>query len=261
MKKLYEFTIEKEEEIVEEDVVHEDDGTTTTKSKKVKKFLPHNFFIRKPSHSMIDEASLYYGVELAKAVKAGMLTESMLKKRFENDGGLLSDKETEKYEKLYSDLKRVVNDVATIESSAKKQTKAQKAKLLALDLEKSTILNEIQFFETQKSSLFNQTAENRARNKSVVWWVLNLSYEVLEDKTEELVWGTSKIEDRLDEYYEWNESNSKDPFSMEIKFKFLYYISFWFNSSASDQESFKEIAERADKEIEQELKFALEEES
>ena len=262
MKKLYEFTIEKEEEVIEEDVVHEDDGTTTTKSKKIKKFIPRKFFLRKPSHSMIDEASLYYGVELAKAVKAGMLTESMLKKRFEEDGGLLSQNEEKAYEDLYTELRSLMEDVAKIEGTNKKQTKAQKSKLKDLEFKKDAILQEIQIFENQKSSLFNQTAENRARNKSIIWWVLNLSYEVSPLDDEEVpVWGTAEQEmtERVNDYYEWNEMHTSDPFNMELKFKFLYYISFWFNSSVADQGSFEEIAKRADNEIARELEFALEE--
>tara|TARA_R100000008_G_scaffold86888_1_gene82460 strand:+ start:5106 stop:5903 length:798 start_codon:yes stop_codon:yes gene_type:complete len=262
MKKLYEFTIEKEEEVVEEEVIHEDDGTTTTKSKKVKKFVPRKFFLRKPSHSMIDEASLYYGVELARAVKAGMLTESMLRKRFEEDGGLLSTTEEKAYDDLYTDLRGVMEEVAKIEGTTKKLTKAQKNKLNVLQKEKDSILQQIQVFENNKSSLFNQTAESRARNKSIVWWVLTLSYEVEPiNDTEVPVWGTTeqKMEERINDYYEWNEAYASDAFSMEVKFKFLYYISFWFNSSASDQESFENVAKRADEEITRELQFALEE--
>ncbi len=264
MKKLYEFTIEKEEEVVDEEVIHEDDGTTTTKSKKIKKFVPYKFFIRKPSHSMMDDASLYYGVELARSVKAGMLTESMLRKRFEDDGGLLSKDETKHYEDLYVDLKQIVEDVSKIEGSNKKRTKVQTKKIESLEKEKQLILREIQAFENQKSSLFNQTAETRARNKSVVWWVISLAYEVnSEDGKERPVWGTTsqEMEERIDEYYEWNESNSGSLFDMELKFKFLYYISFWFNSSTSSKESFDEIAKRADQEIATELQFAFEEES
>ena len=32
MKKLFEFTLDKEEEVVEEEIIHEDDGSTSTKA-------------------------------------------------------------------------------------------------------------------------------------------------------------------------------------------------------------------------------------
>jgi len=251
MKKLYEFTIEKEEEVVQEEVVHEEDGSTTTKSKKVNKKVPYEFFIKKPTHSMIDDASLYYGVELAKSVKAGMLTESMLRKRFEEDGGILSKKEIKDYEQLYEELRSVVEQVAKIESS-KKQTKADKTKLKKLEQEKNDLLNSIQTFETQRSSLFNQTAESRARNKVIVWWVVNLSYGLDEDDNPSLIWGGEEEEERINNYHEWYE-DANTIFDTEKRLKFLYYISFWFNSTSSDPESFTHIAARADEEIKREL--------
>ena len=251
MKKLHEFTIEKEEEVVEEEVVHEDDGSTTTRSKKIKKFVPQKFFIKKPSHSMMDDASLYYGVELAKAVKAGMLTESMLKKRFEEDGGILSKKEIKHYEDLYGKLRKVVEEVSKIESLTK-TTKAQKSKLEKLEKEKNDVLTDIQEFETQRSSLFNQTAENRARNKLVTWWVVKLAGET-KDENDLMLWDTHEEDsENLKKYHEWYEENDS-LFDSELKLKFLYYISFWFNSSSNDSESFKEIAKQADEEIAKEL--------
>lgn len=39
----------------------------------------------------------------------------------------------------------------------------------------------IQNFEMTQSSLFEQTAENRARNKTIIWWLLNISYIQDED--------------------------------------------------------------------------------
>lgn len=251
MKKLHEFTIEKEEEVVEEEVVHEDDGSTTTKSKKIKKFVPQKFFIKKPSHSLMDDASLYYGVELARAVKAGMLTESMLRKRFEEDGGILSKQELKQYEKLYDDLRKVVEEVAKVETSTK-TTKAQKNKLQKLEEKKNDILSEIQQFETQRSTLFNQTAENRARTKLITWWVIKLAGET-KDENDLMLWDTHEDDsENLKKYNEWYEENVS-LFDSELKLKFLYYISFWFNSSSNDSESFKEIAKQADEEIAKEL--------
>ena len=47
------------------------------------------------------------------------------------------------------------------------------AKLLS---ENGVVKREIQEFEMAQASLFDQTAENRARNKTILWWVLNMSY-------------------------------------------------------------------------------------
>ena len=74
MKRIYEFTVNKEETVKEETVENKKDGTEVTTSKDVKKEIPHKFFMRRPTRAMTDEAELYYGVKLAEGIKAGLLT-------------------------------------------------------------------------------------------------------------------------------------------------------------------------------------------
>jgi len=255
MKKLFEFTLDKEEQVVEEDIVHEDDGSTTTKAKKVKKFVPKKFFVRKPTHSMMDDGGLYYGVQLAKSVKAGMLTESMLRKRFEEDGGILTPGEEKAYAKLFEDLKSLIAEDAELESdrakTTKKETSAQKKKKEEVDKKKDSVITEIQQFEMAKSSLFNQTAENRARTKTVLWWMVKLSYK--EDGEPLLMWGGETVEDQVENYADDTEEK-RDSFNDLLRKKFMYYVSFWFGSRVNNAEEFVKLAAQADAEIEKELK-------
>jgi len=254
MKKLFEFTLDKEEEVVEEEITHEDDGSTTTKAKKIKKFVPKKFFVRKPSHSMTDEGGLYYGVELAKAVKAGMLTESMLRKRFEEDGGILTPDEEKDYGKLFEDLKTVIEENNALDTE-KKETAAQKKKndkiKEGLAEKKENIISEIQKFEIAKSSLFAQTAENRSRTKTILWWIVKLSYK--DDGELSLLWPGDTVEDQVENYADDTEEKT-DPFNELLRKKFMYYVSFWFGSRVSNEKEFQALAKQADKEIEKELK-------
>ena len=104
MKRIYEFTVNKEEEVSEDTVETKKDGTEVTTSKKVQKEVPHKFFLRRPTRAMTDEAELYYGVKLAEGIKAGLLTRALLEKRFENDGGTRSDQENSEYKKIVDQL-------------------------------------------------------------------------------------------------------------------------------------------------------------
>ena len=45
MKRIYEFTVNKEEEVSEDTVKTQKDGTEVTTSKKVKKEVPFKFFL------------------------------------------------------------------------------------------------------------------------------------------------------------------------------------------------------------------------
>ncbi|HAI40052.1 MAG TPA: hypothetical protein DCM40_19155, partial [Maribacter sp.] len=113
MKRIYEFTVDREETVKEETVKQEKDGTEVTTSKDVKKNVPKKYFLRRPTRSMTDEAELYYGVKLAEGIKAGLLTKALLEKRFDNDGGTRNDQENKQYKET----------LETLETLHKEQTK------------------------------------------------------------------------------------------------------------------------------------------
>ena len=92
MKKLFEFVISKEEVVKETETTKNDKGEEVTTSKEVKKSVDKELFLRKPTRKLFDEAELFYGVELSKGIKAGLLTRALLQKRFSNDGGTLGEK-------------------------------------------------------------------------------------------------------------------------------------------------------------------------
>ena len=50
------------------------------------------------------------------------------------------------------------------------------AKIASLIGELTEIRQELQTVEFSQISLFDQTAENRARNQTIMWWVLSLSH-------------------------------------------------------------------------------------
>ena len=206
---------------------------------------------------MMDEGGLYYGVQLAKSVKAGMLTESMLRKRFEEDGGILTPDEEKAYAKLFEDLKDVLADEVTLDEkeksskTTKKETSAQKKKRTEITNKKESVITEIQRFEMAKSSLFSQTAENRARTKTVLWWMVKISYK--EDGEPSLMWSGDTVEDQVENYADDTEENI-DPFNELLRKKFMYYVSFWFGSRVSNEKEFEKLAKQADAEIEKELK-------
>ena len=130
MKRIYEFTVDKEETVKEESVEKKKDGTEVTTTKDVKKDVPHKFFLRRPTRAMTDEAELYYGVKLAEGIRAGLLTRALLEKRFENDGGTRSNDENEEYKKIIEKLQGFHKEQSRIlEINEKKRTRAQKKKL------------------------------------------------------------------------------------------------------------------------------------
>lgn len=248
MKKLYEFTINKEEEVIKEEVSQNDKGETIKTEKKVKEKVPYKFFVRKPNRTILDEGDLYYGVIVAEGVKAGLLTHAQLWKRFANDGGVLSDPERENIRKnldKLAELQIEFQELSVNQSEDKEENKKKAEKILG---EIGEIRLELQRFELQQSALFDHTAEARARNKLILWYVLNLAYKYDQNNNPIPYFGNGSLEEKLKTYDVLDEEGNE--FNSLILKKFLYIVSFWNMGRATTEEDFKKIDEISDKDLE-----------
>ena len=103
-------------------------------------------------------------------------------------------------------------------------------------LEAAEVRKKLQEFELYQSSLFDQTAENRARNKTIMWWVLHLSYiKYKEDYTS--LFGEGDFSLRLNKYDEIEENDSD--FEKEVVKRCAYFTSLWYIGRAITPEDFK----------------------
>jgi len=190
---------------------------------------------------MFDEAELYFGVKLSEGIKAGMLTRAMLAKRFDNDGGVLSDADKEQYSGLYFTLFEVQNQLTRLQLIPKNERSEQEQQEYNESVRAMIGLKaEIQEFETAQASFFDQTAENRARNKTITWWVLNLSHEVTDSGDEVPFFGQGSVDDKLVTYDEIEENG--DQFQDSVVKNFSYYTSFWYVGRAKTQEEFDQLS-------------------
>jgi hypothetical protein len=137
MKKLYEFKLAKRETVTEKETKTNENGEKVTIEKEVEKPVDHHFFIKKPTRSLYDEAELFYGVELSRGIKAGLLTKALLAKRYENDGGSLSDGEIERFGNLYLDFYKSTDDYQRLlmDNTDKDPSGEDKEKLAKLESE------------------------------------------------------------------------------------------------------------------------------
>lgn len=257
MKRIYEFTVNKEETVKEQDVETKKDGTEVTTSKDVKKQVSYKFFLRRPTRAMTDEAELYYGVRLAEGIKAGLLTRALLEKRFENDGGTRSDEENEEYQKTLESLKVLHTEQTKIlNSSEKKRTASQKKRLKEIEEEMKPARRSLRDLQLVEDSLYEETAESRARNKVILWWMLNLAYQD-KDNVESPFFGEGELSQRLERYDEIDEG--EDVFEVIVARKIAYYVSFWFVGRPNSQKEFQEMIDLAMKIDEEEVKITEEE--
>ena len=241
MKKLYEFALTQRVQKEYEEKDKDSEGNEITRKKTKEENVVRNFFLKKPTRSMFDEAELYFGVKLSEGIKAGMLTRAMLAKRFDNDGGVLSDADKEQYSGLYFTLFEVQNQLTRLQLIPKEERSEQEQQEYNEAVRAMIGLKaEIQEFETAQASFFDQTAENRARNKTITWWVLNLSHEVTDSGDEVPFFGQGSIDDKLATYDEIEENG--DEFQDSVVKNFSYYTSFWYVGRAKTQEEFDQLS-------------------
>lgn len=238
MKWLYEFAVNNEKEMEQVETSKDEQGNEVKTTKKVKKVVPVKFKILKPTRRMFDDAELFYGVKLSEGIKAGLLTRALLAKRYQNDGGSMSDPEKEKYTKLYIELYTKETEFQKISLNLEGVSpEAKTSRIAQLMVELTDIRQELQNLEFSQISLFDQTAENRARNQCIMWWVLNLAY-TLDGKGEPSPLFPGKTyEERISEYDSLEEEESL--FWNEVLKKFAYFVSFWYMGKIASQEDFE----------------------
>ena len=247
MRILNEFLLEKEENVEEVETSTNEKGEEVKTTKTVKKPVKKTFVVKKPNRSLYDEAELFYGVKLSEGIKAGLLTRALLAKRFNNDGGILSDQEKDKFAGLYMGLFEKQARLQKLElKNLKDLTESEKKEKDGLLEELGSSREEIQEFEMAQASLFDQTAENRARNKTILWWVLNLSHEKEGDKYTRIFSGEN-YEEMIASYDRYEEQ--EDDFVDEMLKKFSYVVSFWFVTKAETQEQLDVLLSTADDDV------------
>jgi len=240
MKTMFEFDIYQEKEIEKVDVSTNEKGEEVKVTSKVKTTVPVKLGIKKPTRSLFDEAELFYGVRLSEGIKAGLLTRALLAKRFNNDGGVLSDEEQKEYNDLYLEFFNLQTEFQRLSIKEEALRTDEEKKQIQNVIEKMNLARErLQRYEMAQANLFEQTAENRARNKTIMWWVLQLSLIQGDDKKFKELFQDGTYEDKLKRYDEIEESEAGVE-KIAIQ-KLLYLISFWYIGRAASQEEFEKL--------------------
>lgn len=240
MKRLYTFTINKQEE-VEERVAEKDavTGEEKTVIKKVKKDVPKVFFLAKPTRNQIDSAEIFYGATVAEGVRKGLMNHALLSKRFSDDGGTMSEGERNKYANLFKELFAATERAEKLQAINKdNRTEAEQKELDEILLNQAEIQKEIQQIEINQMGLFEQTAEALARRKTLLWWIMNISYQEQNGK-EVPLFGNGTLDERLAIYDDLLEKS--DEIINEAIRRISVYVPFWYVGRAEKTEDFDKI--------------------
>lgn len=239
IKKLYSFTANQETMVEEAELSKNEQGEEIKTIKKVKKQIPLEFAIKKPNRVMFEDAELFYGIRLSESIKAGLLPKALVVKRFENDGGALSSREEKRVKELVTKLNELQKELYLYNSKTEESRTEIDHSNFRLNMEQvQNIRQELIEIEKAKSEIFEQTAENRARNKTIMWWVLNLAHKK-EGQQFVPFFGEGTFDEKLKKYDEIEESDNE--FLKKILVRFAYLITFWYVGKITDEKDFKEV--------------------
>lgn len=240
MKILYSFTVPQKVTVPESSEAVNEKGEKVVVTKNVEKLVPVKFLIRKPTRAMFDDADLFYGVQLSQCIKEGLLTRAQLATKFADEGATLSEAERKRYTETFVRLHEKNKEYQELTLAKEEdRTPEQKEAIENLMKEMTELNRELQQLEMEQNSLFDYTAENRARNKTILWWVFQLGFK--EDNKP--IFDGATFKDKLAQYDKFEEDDNE--FMLTAIKSLLYYISFWYMGKAEKQEDFDRLAEMA----------------
>jgi hypothetical protein len=220
----YQFDAEKE--------IKNEDGTST---KEVQKFA-----ILKPNRRVREEGELFYASETSRFAKAGVLPKAAWNTILSNSGGTISDDEREEYGKLLNEFRdRSFELQSILIKTSGERTAEENASMDKITQELEEIRKKVQSFEAAQINIFENTAEAKARNRAILWWVISLSHKSVDGKFVRM-FDAETFEGNLDKYDEIEQSDDNE-FSMSVLRKITYLITLWFLGRAEKEEDFKEF--------------------
>jgi len=255
MKELYSFKIKRK---VKESVAYDKegkDGKIVEAFKTKTSTINNRIVIYKPSFASIEEAEFFYGQKYNEYINAGYLTRSMLNKKIGDIGGSSSKLSQELLSKAFLDNMESARTIEFYEGQ-KDLDSDQKEKLVKAKELFASSSKDIANFEEFNRSQYSQTAEAKAEQKLMEWFIFNFSYyeESLDDKVETFPIFEGDNFDQKREFYLTLCEDEEDLADSDIsKNKSIFDQSFdtlakvvnlWYNKMGSNQ---KEIEENLDK--------------
>jgi hypothetical protein len=235
IKSIYDFTVTKK---VKKEVVEETEKGKLIQT--VEEDVPFKIIFKKPNRLESEEADTIFSVEYGRCVRAGILTRPLVEKLYDDKdkSGILSEDFSGKYITLYERFFAVQNEYMQTNLKDEKTDEDAK-KMNSLAYEFSHIKEELQALEASRNDLFQNTAETKAQNKTILWLTLFLTYIQTEDGKEVPFFKGRTFEEKLDIYDSVIESG--DEFSIKVMDKMAFFVAIWFMGKASTKEDFSAL--------------------
>jgi hypothetical protein len=174
----------------------------------------------------------------------------MLAKQHLELGGTLNEDEKQRYASLYVQLyekQMIVQRLGIM--SADDMSNEQKERLEKAISDLGVIRKELTDFETVQAAMFEHTADIKARNKTITWYLLNLAHYVVgEDDSAQPIpmFAGEDFEAKYAAYQERDEQ--EDEVYMKSIDKLSSIATIWYMSGVQKQEDFDRLLEEVEEE-------------
>ncbi len=164
----------------------------------------------KPTKTLQDESVEVNATQQSLLTSKGVLTRKMLRKKLQDSGGVFSEEDIAYNEKVYNEYESLAGQLRALISKEDK-TDEDKAKEKELNTQLSLVIDQISQIETSLISLYDQTSEVIARNRTLFWYTLVLFVEEKAGKWERVFQNRdyNKLRNEYDEKTEDNEELNK----------------------------------------------------
>jgi hypothetical protein len=251
MKELYSFEVKRE---VEKQVpyVKKTKNGPVESSKKVKKTIKNRIVVAKPTISDVEDAEFFYGQQYNSFINSGFLTKAMLAKKMGDLGGMTSEKAEKDMSAILLENVEAARVVEFFDE-AKNLSEEQEEQLKEAKLKFTETQKQMHDYEVSLRSQFSQTADAKAENRLMEWFILNFTFyeDIVKDGTEEKKEFFPLFEG--DEYKEKrnfllslqeSEKDIEDAHLLRLKNLFdssfqtlIRVVTVWYNKMGMDQET------------------------
>mgnify|MGYP003132473094 CR=1 FL=1 len=255
---LYSFKVPRKYTKTVKEESKDDEGKPITISREKDVTEDVEIFLKRPTRKMFDECNLFYSVKVSEGVKSGLLTRSMINKRYQDDAGALSEDEKKHFNDKYGELLNKEKEFQVLQLNLqddKKITDEQRQeKLGSIVVEIEELKAELERYQVKAEDLYEHTAEARAARQTNMWWLLFLTH--IKFKNEERggiddwmpMFAGKNFDKRLEDYelVEQRIADEEDKyihFEAEVIERASYLLAAWNGGNCKTFEDFERVQE------------------
>lgn len=207
--------------------------------------------LKSPNRSHYQDADMFYSIQLNKYIKLGLLTSEQVAKRQIDVGGTFTEEQLQDYAKLSARLaekeEMYLRLTAKQESAEFNEEQAERRSKLTEDI--AILRAKIQEYEYVRNSVYDHTANAKARNDTILWWVLYLTnFAEIKEGTETLDFiPMFSGEDFAAKKMTLEDSeDNEDKVVLATFSKLVRIVTYWYWMGVSDKEKLKELMDKED---------------